>query len=329
MVPDRGTAQEMANHKDIDAAGAKTDRRVKMRKSLLLSLLLVPLGLSAQTPTLPSEREQKALVLKTLLAFHEAVQEKSFADFRREQLSPKFREQFSLEKFTAAFQPFIEGGYDISNIAESQPVFEVPPAIDDDEVLLLQGHYPTKPNKVSFRLRYVHGSSGWKLLGINVRAVPAVENTGEIPSEKEVKALVLESLLAFNTSVQAKSFTSFYRHIAELWRKETTAEKLQKIFQLFIDQELNLGPIDTMEPTFDAKPAINSDGFLVVKGSYPTKPRKVAFEVKYVYEETEWKLVGINVRLKESGEKTDTNDTLGKKTEKKSKEKSKGLQPPE
>lgn len=298
-----------------------------MRKLLLLSLLLVPLCLSAQTPTLPSEREQKALVLKTLLAFNQAVQEKSFADFRREQLSSKFREQFSLEKFTEAFQPFLDGGYDIANIADSDPVFEVKPAIDDDGILLLQGYYPTRPNKVSFRLRYIHGSSGWKLLGINVKAVPAVENTGEIPSEKEMKALVLESLLSFNTSVQAKSFASFYRHIAELWRKETTPEKLQKIFQPFIDQELNLGPIDRMEPTFDAKPAINSDGFLVVKGSYPTKPRKVAFEVKYVYEKEEWKLVGINVRVKESGEKTDTSESTEKKSEQKSP--SKGLQPPE
>jgi hypothetical protein len=141
-----------------------------MRKLLLLSLLLVPLGLFAQT--LPSEREQKALVLKTLLAFNQAVQEKSFADFRREQLSPRFREQFSLEKFTAVFQAFIDGEYDISGIAQAEAIFDVTPEIDDDGVLLLEGHYPTRPSKVLFRLKYVHGASGWKLLGINVRVMP-------------------------------------------------------------------------------------------------------------------------------------------------------------
>jgi len=297
-----------------------------MRKLLFLSILLILPRLHAQT--LPSEKEQKALVLKTLLAFNQAVQEKNFADFRREEASPQFRQQFPLEKLTAAFQGFIDGNYDIADIAQSKPVFEVPPDVDSEGVLLLQGHYPTKPNKVSFRLRYVYGQSGWKLLGINVKAIPTVEKTGEIPSEKQVKALVLESLLAFNTSIQEKDFDSFYAHIAQLWRKETTAAKLQKIFQAFIDQEVDIAPIAKLEPTFDGKPAMNSDGFLVVKGSYPTKPNKVSFEVKYVQEEMEWKLVGINVRVKESTEKTDTSEKETK-TEKKSGEKSKGLRPPE
>ncbi|HEV2842943.1 MAG TPA: TIR domain-containing protein [Chthoniobacterales bacterium] len=242
--------------------------------------------------------EHSALARDTLLAFNNAVQEKSFAGFYREQTSPTFRKQFSLEKFSAAFQVFIEKGYDISNIAKAEPVFDPAPAVDSDGVLVLKGHYATRPNKVTFLLRYLREGSRWKVLGINVQAVPFVENTGTVPSNKEVKGLVLDSLLAFNKAVQSESFTNFYGRIAELWAKETTPEKLQEIFQTFIDKKINIAQIARMDPVFDGPPAINTDGFLVAKGSYATKPSKVFFELKYVDQDGAWKLIAINVNVK-------------------------------
>jgi hypothetical protein len=62
--------------------------------------------------------------------------------------------------------------------------------------------------------------------------------------------------------------------------------------------DADISGIEEVEPVFDSKPAINDDGFLVLKGSYPTQPSKVFFELKYIYEEETWELVGINVNLK-------------------------------
>src|SRR6202171_5599296 len=137
-----------------------------MRKLLILSLLLLPLVIHGETPKLPSDKELRALVFDSLFAFNKAVQEKSFAQFHEERLSPQFRKQFPLEKFTAAFQVFIDKGYDISNIAKFEPVFDTPPAIDSDGLLVLKGHYPTRPNKVTFKLTYTHEASAWQLPGI-------------------------------------------------------------------------------------------------------------------------------------------------------------------
>jgi hypothetical protein len=38
---------------------------------------------------------------------------------------------------------------------------------------------------------------------------------------------------------------------------------------------------------------------LVSKGYYPTKPNRVVFQLKYVDEEGDWKLGGIDIKLKE------------------------------
>ncbi|HEX7516444.1 MAG TPA: hypothetical protein VF345_04065 [Chthoniobacterales bacterium] len=276
-----------------------------MRKLLILSLLFIPLVLHGETPKLPKDKELKALAFDSLFAFNKAVQEKSFAKFHEERLSPQFRKQFPLEKFTAAFQAFIDKGYDISNIAKSEPVFDIPPAIDSDGLLVLKGHYPTQPNKVTFKLTYIYESSAWKLLGINVQAIPFVENAGQVPTDKELKTLVLDSLLLFNVAIQTESFENFYGHTAKLWQKEATPEKLLEIFQSFIDKKINIAPIAKLEPAFEGTPAVNEDGLLVIKGSYPTQPSKVFFELKYVYEDESWKLVGINVQVKPIADKAD------------------------
>ena len=131
-----------------------------------------------------------------------------------------------------------------------------------------------------------------------MQAVPFVENTGTVPSDKEVKGLVLDSLLAFNKAIQAESFENFYGRISEIWRRETTPEKLQAIFQSFIDKGINISQISRVEPTFDEPPAINADAFLVAKGSYATEASNVFFELKYVDEDGAWKLIGINVNVK-------------------------------
>lgn len=269
-----------------------------MRKALILSLLFVPLALYGETPKLPKEKELKALVFDSLFAFNKAVQKKSFAQFHEERLSPQFRKQFPLEKFTALFQVFIDKGYDISNIAKSEPIFDIAPAIDSDGLLVLKGHYPTKPNTVSFKLTYVYEASVWKLFGVNVQVVPSVENAAQIPPDKELKKLALDSLLLFNVAIQTKSFDNFYDKIAKLWQKEITSEKLLESFQSFIDKKVNIALIVKEEPVFEETPAVNEDGFLVLNGSYSTQPSKVNFELKYASEDDNWKLVGINVKVK-------------------------------
>gem|GEM_PF-634647 len=268
-----------------------------MRKLLILSLLLFPIALQAETPKLPKDKELKALVFDSLFAFNKGVQEKSFAQFHSDRLSPLFQKQFPLDKFTELFQAFIDKGYDISNIAKSEPVFDEPPAINSDGLLVLKGHYSTRPNKVTFKLTYIYESSVWKLFGVNVQVVP-VENTASVPADKELKKLALDSLLLFNVAIQTRSFDDFHDKIAKLWQKEITPEKLLESFQSFIDKKINIALIVKEEPAFAEPPATNEDGFLVLKGSYPTRPSKVNFELKYTSEDDNWKLVGINVQVK-------------------------------
>lgn len=276
-----------------------------MRKLFLIPLLVVSLALTTEAQKVPPEKELKTMVRNSLLAFNDAVQDKNFAGFHKHELATVFRDQMPVEKFTNVFKEFLDKGYDISNIAKSEPVFDEPAKIDGNGVLVLKGSYPTKPNKVIFTLKYLQEKSAWKMVGINVQVLPFVEKTGPVPTEKEAKRLALDSLQAFNQALQAKNFDSFYAKIAKLWQQQTTADKLEEIFQTFLDKDVDISGIADVDPTFDSKPAIDNDGFLVLKGSYPAKPLKVLFELKYVYEDEVWELVGININLRDGSSRSE------------------------
>lgn len=278
---------------------AEIAHHVPMMTRSILTFLLATFALTcapAATPKLPGERESKALVLDSLLAFHRAVQAKDFTEFHA-QVSKLWQEQITPAQLQEIFKTFIEQQIDIAFISNAEPLFDQPPSINDDGVLVLAGHYATTPNKVDFRLQYVSEKSAWKLLGIKVNVLPAGSGEGKLPSEKELRALVLESLGDFNNALQGKNFAAFYKHISALWQKQTTPEKLQALFQPFIDKEIDLAPVLKLTPAYEPPPAINDDGLLQIKGTFATKPHQVLFQLGYIFEPPDWKLVKINVKV--------------------------------
>jgi hypothetical protein len=116
---------------------------------------------------LPSDEKSKALALDSLLAFNKAVQDKSFAGFHQ-QISRRWQDQITPDKLKEVFNQFIQMHLDISSIKGVEPVLSAAPEINSDGILVLEGYYPTHPNKVYFRLKYIYEHPAWKLFGIQV-----------------------------------------------------------------------------------------------------------------------------------------------------------------
>ena len=279
-----------------------------MRKLLIACGLLISIACHAQSPVVPPEKELRALALDSLLAFNKAVQAKDFSEFHK-QISQLWREQINPAKLKSIFQTFIDQEVDLSPISNIDPKFEPAAKIDSDGVLVVQGNYPTTPSAVQFRLKYVNEKSAWKLIGIKVDVKPASAPGGTVPGEREARALALESLLAFNRAVQAKNFTTFHKQIADVWRQQITPEKLRNAFARFIEEEVDIAPIADLQPVFDPAPGFDEDGFLLLKGYYPTQPNKVRFKLRYIREADAWQLVNIAVDVSpESGDADEQED---------------------
>ena len=156
-------------------------------------------------------------------------------------------------------------------------------------------------SSVPLTIELIKENGLWRVLA--VRSPQAGAQIGEAPKDvpptDKVEAMALESMLDFNGAITAKSFDGFHGRISEMWRKQITPAELAEAFKPFIDAEIDLSAIKDKQPVFPTAPAINDQGVLVLNGHYPTEPKKTYFVLKYTEEEGAWKLIGIQVDVKD------------------------------
>ena len=118
-----------------------------------------------------------------------------------------------------------------------------------------------------------------------------------LPDERTIRAMATETMLQFNDAIQQRSFEDFYEVTARAWQRQLTLGMLTRTFQGFIDQRTNLAAIRDVEAVLDRPPHIDSEGLLIVSGSYATKPHRVGFSLKFFYEMPNWRVFGLDVNL--------------------------------
>jgi hypothetical protein len=157
----------------------------------------------------------------------------------------------------------------------------------------------TKP--VSILL--VRDGGNWTVVGVWYGGVDlaTIKAPRLAPPAAELERMVAEALLDFNRAVRTRDFTAFYGNLSDVWKKETTPERLRETFRVFQDKDIDIGPIKDVKPQVAPPAVVNDRGVLVVAGHYPTEPSQVQFELEYARERGDWKLSGIAVRVGKDG----------------------------
>ncbi len=119
-----------------------------------------------------------------------------------------------------------------------------------------------------------------------------------VPDQETVQQLVQETMTQFNAALISGSFTEFYQVLSRAWQVQLTERQLQRAFQTFIDRKVDLTEAMKLEAVFEEQPKITTEGLLVISGHYPWSPFRVFFNLKYMHEQNQWKLFGIDVNLK-------------------------------
>jgi hypothetical protein len=123
----------------------------------------------------------------------------------------------------------------------------------------------------------------------------------EMPAEPELQDLVKATMMDFNDAVQSGDFTDFHKKAAKKWREQNTAEEIKDAFKTFVDnkENFNLKPISGMKATFEPAPTfepLGDEKALALTGSYPTTPKKLRFELKYLKDDGSWRVASIRIR---------------------------------
>jgi hypothetical protein len=119
-----------------------------------------------------------------------------------------------------------------------------------------------------------------------------------MPNEAERLRLAKSTIRRFERAIRTENFDAFYETIADSWKKQSRAEEFQRVFEGFFENKDLFRKVLDVEPVFTKNPTIDENGVLTLHVQASVPPRTVMFELRYEYEDLEWRLVGINVSFK-------------------------------
>ncbi len=125
----------------------------------------------------------------------------------------------------------------------------------------------------------------------------AVQAQNKVPPDRVLEALVKASLLSLNDANVTGNYAVLHAKLSKPFREQFPPEKLKETFKEFSRGNADFDIIAAMKPTYDPPPVVDGDGKLVVKGSFPTEPSRLLFELEFIPSDGEWKLIRIHVKL--------------------------------
>ncbi len=164
----------------------------------------------------------------------------------------------------------------------------------------LDGTVRTKGGgEIPLTLQFVKEGEAWKILSLEMGDVGFVRTDGllPVPSGDELIRLTNDAIRLLADAINGRNFDTFFGEISQWWRNQTTPLELHQSFALFTAQSIDLLPALEENPIYSQPPVVDARGVLLLDGYYPVEPKPLTFSLKYIHEEAEWKLLGVNVRL--------------------------------
>lgn len=125
----------------------------------------------------------------------------------------------------------------------------------------------------------------------------AAQAQNKVPSDRVLEALVKTSLLSLNDANVTGNYAVLHAKLSKPFRDQFPPEKLKATFREFQTKNADFDIIAAMPPAYSPRPAVDEDGKLVVKGSFPTEPARLRFELEFIPSDGEWKLIRIYVKV--------------------------------
>lgn len=152
---------------------------------------------------------------------------------------------------------------------------------------------------IPLMMRLVNGANGWKILSIRKESAGFGTGTADtsLPSRTQQSELVQGTVAAFAESLADRDMTKLYDHASQLWQQQTSPEELGKIFGDFYQYAPGYAGISQLNPVVDDAMVDEQTEVLTIKLHYPVKPSTVYFKNKYIYEGTDWKLLGLTLQI--------------------------------
>lgn len=144
-------------------------------------------------------------------------------------------------------------------------------------------------------------------LGCNFSCGNFAETSGpkpDMPSTEQQNALVKQTLKEFTKGIESEDLSGFRATTSKEFQSAVSAENIKKGFQPIIDKKAVLVPIlrsvDSKTPQFSNTPSVKQEGAFYTMQytlSFPTDELKPNCDLKYIWQDSQWKLLSIEVKF--------------------------------
>jgi len=134
------------------------------------------------------------------------------------------------------------------------------------------------------------------LLSAVLSLTPA--RAAEIPSDDDQDVLVRTTLMTFNDANMTNIYSVMIAKSSKQFQAQITPEKLASSLEAFRTGKLFFEEIVTADYDSQEKAKIDPDGALVLAGVLKGDAWQVKYNLRFVMNETAWKLLGFNVDCK-------------------------------
>ena len=111
----------------------------------------------------------------------------------------------------------------------------------------------------------------------------------------QIHLLVRTTLLTLNDANRTGNYTVLRDLGAPSFRERNSAAELSQIFAEMRRARLDLTMAALLTPELDEPPALDADRRLRLKGTLPTEPNRVVFDVVYEAVAGHWQLFGVSI----------------------------------
>jgi hypothetical protein len=175
----------------------------------------------------------------------------------------------------------------------------------------LEGTVNTKSGgNVPLTILFVKENDVWKIYSIKKSQAGLVTSSADdegpaTPSLADAGKIALTTSLKFGRAIKSGDFTELYQTTSSEVQKKYTVSAFAASFAEIVDKKLDVAVAEDAKPTFTTAPEMQENGVLHMAGVFTCGELHdhLNFDYKYVYRHTEWKLLGIHVRI--TGEKPD------------------------
>ncbi len=140
-------------------------------------------------------------------------------------------------------------------------------------------------------------------------AASLAQAQNKVPSERALEALVKTTLLTFNDANVTGNYEVFHAKLSKPFREQFPVERLARTVPGVQQEARRLRHHRRPEarPTIRRR-SVDDEGKLLVKGSFPTEPLRVYFDLDFIPSDGEWKLIRINVKVGSTRRDDDLSD---------------------